>query len=168
MGSDLAAGADRATAAAAIAALSPAIELADVDLPPEDVEAILNGNIFQRHVVLGPRDASARRRQHVAASPAASFGAASRRRAPTDPEAATGKLIDIVRHVADLLAAFGERLRAGDVIITGSIVPPLFIEPDERRLDIRARSDRLRFGAVLAIVSRGVANGLSRPVGDGS
>ena len=30
-----------------------------------------------------------------------------------------------------LLAAFGERLRAGEIIITGSVVPPLSIEPDE-------------------------------------
>ncbi len=27
--------------------------------------------------------------------------------------------------------AFGERLRAGEIIITGSAVPPLAIEPDE-------------------------------------
>lgn len=33
--------------------------------------------------------------------------------------------------MADVLAAFGERLRAGEIIITGSVVPPLAIEPDE-------------------------------------
>src|SRR6478752_609894 len=49
----------------------------------------------------------------------------------TDPQANTGEWIGIVRHVADVLAAFGERLRAGEIIITGSVVPPLAIEPDE-------------------------------------
>jgi 2-keto-4-pentenoate hydratase len=49
----------------------------------------------------------------------------------TDPQANTGRWIDIVRHVADVLAAFGERLRAGEIIITGSVVAPLAIEPDE-------------------------------------
>jgi 2-keto-4-pentenoate hydratase len=49
----------------------------------------------------------------------------------SDPEAATGKLVDTVRHVADLLAAFDEKLSAGDVIIGGSVVPPLFVEADE-------------------------------------
>ena len=34
-------------------------------------------------------------------------------------------MVDIVRHVADVLAAFGERLRAGEFIITGSVVPPI-------------------------------------------
>ena len=34
--------------------LSVAIELADVHPPPEDPEAILAGNIFHRHVLLGP------------------------------------------------------------------------------------------------------------------
>ena len=58
MGKDLAAGSDRATAAAAIAALGPAIEMADVATPPDDVEAAVAGNIFQRHVVFGPRDSS--------------------------------------------------------------------------------------------------------------
>jgi 2-keto-4-pentenoate hydratase len=49
----------------------------------------------------------------------------------TDPEAATGKIVDIVRHVADLLAAFGERLGKGDVIIAGSVVAPLLVEADD-------------------------------------
>jgi 2-keto-4-pentenoate hydratase len=52
----------------------------------------------------------------------------------TDPEALTGKLPDIVAHVANTLAAFGERLATGDVIITGSITPPLMIETDEAEL----------------------------------
>jgi 2-keto-4-pentenoate hydratase len=46
-------------------------------------------------------------------------------------EALIGEMIGIVAHVAGTLAAYGEKLRAGDVIITGSIVPPPFIEPDE-------------------------------------
>ncbi len=49
----------------------------------------------------------------------------------TDPQSNTGQWIEIVRHVADVLAAFGEQLRAGEIIITGSVVPPLTIEPDE-------------------------------------
>jgi 2-keto-4-pentenoate hydratase len=49
----------------------------------------------------------------------------------TDPEALTGKLLDIVVLVASTVAAFGEKLSAGDIIITGSITPPPMIEPDE-------------------------------------
>jgi 2-keto-4-pentenoate hydratase len=33
-----------------------------------------------------------------------------------------------------VLAAFGERLRAGDIIICGSILPPIFIDDDETEL----------------------------------
>jgi 2-keto-4-pentenoate hydratase len=47
----------------------------------------------------------------------------------SDPQANTGKWVDIVRHVADVLDAFGERLRGGEIIITGSVVPPIAIEP---------------------------------------
>ena len=52
LGRDVAAGTDHAGAEAAIAGISPAIELADVTAPPEDPEGILSLNIYQRHVVL--------------------------------------------------------------------------------------------------------------------
>ena len=48
-----------------------------------------------------------------------------------DPEAATGRIVDIVRHVADLLAAFDEKLAAGDILICGSVLPPVLVEGDE-------------------------------------
>ena len=51
-----------------------------------------------------------------------------------DLEANTGRLSDIVRRVADVLGACGEMLRAGEVIIAGSVVPPLFLEPDENTM----------------------------------
>jgi len=38
-----------------IAGLSPALELADLEFPPLDAEAILAANVYQRHVVLAPR-----------------------------------------------------------------------------------------------------------------
>jgi 2-keto-4-pentenoate hydratase len=133
MGRDLAPGADRATAAAAIAALSPAIELADVDIPPEDVTAILTGNIFQRHVVLGRAD-TLRAGGNTSGLVGRIFRRGAEAMQTDEPEAATGNLLDIVRHVADLLAAFGEALRTNDVIIAGSITPPIFIEPDEETI----------------------------------
>src|ERR1700760_1730463 len=55
LGADIPAGASATDAAAAVAALGPAIELADVDAPPNEVDSILMRNIYQRRVVLGPR-----------------------------------------------------------------------------------------------------------------
>jgi 2-keto-4-pentenoate hydratase len=130
IGRDLPGGGDRAAAAAAIAALGPAIELADADLPFEDPEAILKGNIFQRHVILGERDAS-RAGGSTAGLTARVFRREAQAAQTSEPEAATGKLVDIVRHVADVLAAFGEQLSSGDVIICGSVVPPMLVEADE-------------------------------------
>jgi 2-keto-4-pentenoate hydratase len=37
--------------------------------------------------------------------------------------AMVGDLLDVVAHAAAYVEAFGERLRAGDVIITGSLIP---------------------------------------------
>jgi 2-keto-4-pentenoate hydratase len=130
IGHDLAGGGDRAEAAGAIAALSPAIELADAEIPFEDPEAILKRNIFQRHVILGERDPS-----RAGGSTAGLTARLMRRGHETartsDPEAATGKVVDIVRHVADLLAAFDEKLSSGDIVICGSVVPPVLVEADE-------------------------------------
>ena len=130
IGRDVAAGADRASATAAIAGIAPAIELVDLHTPPEDPERILAGNIYQRHVVLsGSGPARAGAASDGLTCRVIRRGAESAR--TTDPQANTGQWIDIVRHVADVLAAFGERLRAGEIIITGSVVAPISIEPDE-------------------------------------
>ena len=123
-------GADRAAAAAAIAGISPAIELVDVHTPPQGPEFILGENIYQRHVVLGGSG------PHRAGASANGLTCRVMRHGKefartTDPQANTGQWIEIVRHVADVLAAFDATLRAGEIIITGSVVPPLTLEPAE-------------------------------------
>jgi 2-keto-4-pentenoate hydratase len=133
IGRDLESGADEASARAAIDGLAPAIELADLDPPPDDVAAILAGNIYHRHVLLGPKDPSR------AGARLEGLTARVRRNgaeiaATADVEANTGRLIDLVRHVADVLAACGERLRAGEFIIAGSVVPPLFLDHADREI----------------------------------
>ena len=130
LGGDLPGGDSREAVRQAIAGLGAAIELADVDSPPDDVEAILKGNIYQRHVILGACD---RTRAGCALDGliATVIRNGNEIARMTDTQAATGELIDVVRHVADVLAAFGERLRAGQVVITGSITPPLWVVPGE-------------------------------------
>jgi 2-oxopent-4-enoate/cis-2-oxohex-4-enoate hydratase len=49
-----------------------------------------------------------------------------------DPSALTGELVEIVRLTAELVGAHGERLSAGEVVITGSIVPGQPIAPGQR------------------------------------
>ena len=133
MASDLGPGASADVVMAAVKEILPAIELADLDPVPEpdNLDAVLEADIFQRHVILcgntrpggsvsGLTSRVIRRGVEVART--------------GDPEALTGKLIDIVATVANTLAAFGERLSGGDVIITGSISPPLMIERDENAI----------------------------------
>jgi 2-keto-4-pentenoate hydratase len=112
----------------AIGALAPAIELADVDPPPNDVEAILAGNVFHRHVLLGPWSEG---RRDAAGVTAALLRDGEEVAATDDPQALTGALADVVQATAALLAACGERLLAGDVVITGSVLPPLTVAPGE-------------------------------------
>ena len=121
---------DRETAQAAIDAVGPAIELADVHFLPQDIEAILAGNIYNRHVILGKSDTS-----RAGCNLDGLVGRVSRNgqeiAAVTDLQALTGNFIGIVQYVANLLASMGQMLCTGEVIITGSIVPPLWIELTE-------------------------------------
>jgi 2-keto-4-pentenoate hydratase len=134
LGKDLTTNSDRRAAMAAISGLGPAIELADVDHPSDDVEGTLARNIYQRHIILGPNDAS-RSGGLLDGLTARVLRNGSQIANVSDPQALqklTGELIDIVRHVASLLAAFGESLQAGQIIIAGSITPPLLVSPGEQ------------------------------------
>jgi 2-keto-4-pentenoate hydratase len=130
IGRDVPGDVDRAGAAAAITAIGPAIELADMDPPPEDVAKVLEGDIFQRHVILGPTDAArAGCRLDGLTGVVTRSGAEMAR--TTELIVNTGDPVDTVRHVAGTLAAYGERLRAGDIIICGSVTPPVFLAPGD-------------------------------------
>jgi 2-keto-4-pentenoate hydratase len=89
---------------------------------------VLSCNIFHRHVVLGDRRQSGGELDGIV-SRVTRRGIEFNR--TDDPEALTGKLTDIVAYVANLLAAFGETLKADDIIITGSITAPVLLEADE-------------------------------------
>jgi len=127
MGADLGPHADDNTVRAAIAGLGPAIEVADLSFPPEDVERILAGNIYQRAVILGPMDATRAGARLDGLSARLSREGIEFAHV-TDLEANTGKIIGLIRELATSLSALGLQLGAGDVVITGSIVPPLFME----------------------------------------
>jgi 2-keto-4-pentenoate hydratase len=130
IGADLPARADVTTIRRAITAIGPAIEVADVDCAMDDVEAVLSGDIFNRHVVVGPRD--------IMRSGARLHGLVGRVTrngedvpVPADLETNTGQIVDIVRDVADMAAALGERLRAGQFVICGSLTAPMFLKPED-------------------------------------
>jgi 2-keto-4-pentenoate hydratase len=133
IGRDVAAGADIDTARAAIAAIGPAIELADLRPPLGDVEAILSGNIFHRHVIVGPADSS-RAGADVAGLTARVTRNGAEHANTSEVEALTGPLVAIVQRVADTVAGMGETLRKGEVIIAGSLVAPIFLNSNDREL----------------------------------
>ena len=120
LATDLGPAATSSEALAAVGGWSVAIELADVDRAPDDVEEIVAGNIFHRHVLLGPVVAA--RPEPLAFTIARDGGEVAR---ASDPEALTGELGAVLAAMADTVAACEDGLRAGDVVITGSVVPPI-------------------------------------------
>ncbi len=128
LAADLPAGAGADEAAAAIGGLSLAFELVDIDAALSDPIAILERNVFQRHVVLGPRRPPGPPPlvDIVVDDQPAAAGA--------DPSAAIGDLAAVTAHVADVVGRFGPGLKAGDVIITGAIVPALDLGAGEHHV----------------------------------
>ena len=130
IGADVAPGADEATIRKAIASLGAAIELVDVTFPPEDIEQVVAGNIFQRGVVLGPVDIR-RAGGALDGITARIMRRGSEAATTATLEKNTGRIVDVVRQVANVAGQFYDGLKAGDVIITGSVVAPFTIEADE-------------------------------------
>jgi hypothetical protein len=103
--------------------LGVAIELADVEFPPDDVERILESGIYHRRVILSEVS-----RNSLGVFRADVLCNGERVAATDDPTALTGEL-DFVLETVELHV--GRSLREGEVVIAGSVVPPLQIGPGE-------------------------------------
>ena len=108
-----------------ITAIGAAIELVDLDTSISDPQAILEANIFQRHVLLGPVSEGA----DPAEAKLTVLVDGEEVATADDVTAATGDLDGLVKHVAKTLKAAGAELQRGDMVICGSIVPALDIAP---------------------------------------
>ena len=108
-----------------ITAIGAAIELVDLDTSISDPQAILEANIFQRHVLLGPVSDGA----DPAEAKLTVLVDGEEVATADDVTAATGDLDGLVKHVAKTLKAAGGELQRGDMVICGSIVPALDIAP---------------------------------------
>jgi 2-keto-4-pentenoate hydratase len=118
---DIEPGGDRDAAAAAIEAIAPAIEMVDIAAPPSDPEAVLAGGFAHRAVLIGPK------RDGFDISGLATTVSANGEviASEDDPQGAVGgDILGLVRHAADYVGAFGERLAAGQLLITGSTIAP--------------------------------------------
>jgi 2-keto-4-pentenoate hydratase len=115
-----------------IAALLPALELADQPDLEQDVETILAGNIFHRAVAFGPR-------AETRAPGAARILVNGEEQHSVPAERAGARLDEMVEAVARRLAGAGEELRPGERIITGILAPPHAARPgDTVRLELEA------------------------------
>lgn len=123
VGHDIPAGAGPDAAVAAVEGAGPALELIDVDGRINDLASLVANNIFHRHVVLGPVCAPTLTELSSLHVSVTNHGAVV---ASTDrPTSLTGDLPEILAYVAEWLAVAGPGLRAGDVVIAGSLVPPI-------------------------------------------
>jgi 2-keto-4-pentenoate hydratase len=112
-----------------VAGISAAIELADADLPPTETETVLAGDIYHRAVVL---DRTAP--PTLLAGPVAARISRDGEEigATDDAEVEVGRIEELAAWTVDYLHHFGVATAAGEVIISGSVVPLLDIAPGER------------------------------------
>jgi 2-keto-4-pentenoate hydratase len=111
-----------------IAALGAALEVIDVDMPFDDVAAILERDVFHRAAVLGPPVTGVADLAGRAARMTRSGG----EDVHIDVAQAALDPTEVVRLVAGYLDAVGDKLRAGDAIIGGSLVTAVPLGEDER------------------------------------
>ena len=106
-----------------VAGLAPALELVDLDLPFDDLEPILAGNVFQRGVVFGAEvpgvDPWA-----VRVTVTKNGDVVAQGRVTEDPAITTV-------FVGSFLAAHGAALEPGQRIIAGSMVVPIPVAPGD-------------------------------------
>jgi 2-keto-4-pentenoate hydratase len=110
-----------------VGSVAPALEIVDLDGPLEEIEEALAGNIFHRAVVLGawvegPSGLTAAGEGGLFVDDSA---------AGTTGGVTVSELEAVVRYVAAYLAAFGELLRPGDRVITGTLAPPPAVSAGE-------------------------------------
>ena len=106
-----------------VAGLAPALELVDLDLPFDDLEPILAGNVFPTRVVFGE--------EVPGVDPWAVRVAVTK----GDATVAEGGLSEdpavTVAFVRAFLAAHGAALLPGDRIIAGSMIAPFAVAPGD-------------------------------------
>jgi 2-keto-4-pentenoate hydratase len=113
---------------ATIAGVSAAIELADLYPPPEDVEEILAGDVFTRHVLVGPVVPGRTDSAGVVATVLVDGAEVA---ATDDVSRLVGTLADATRSAAATLADHAEALRDGEFLMTGSVLPPMPVRPGQ-------------------------------------
>jgi 2-keto-4-pentenoate hydratase len=106
-----------------VAALAPALELVDVNLPFEHIEPILQGNIFHRGVIFGP-ELSGLDVEGLTVQVARAGERLAEGRVTDLPEVT----LDVVRA---FLLAHGALLAPGDRVIAGSLITPLALAPGD-------------------------------------
>jgi 2-oxopent-4-enoate/cis-2-oxohex-4-enoate hydratase len=111
-----------------VAGISPAIELADADLPPTELETVLAGDIYHRAVVL-ERGGAPTRLAHPIAARIERDG--EEYATTADAEAEVGRIEELAAWTVHYLRHFGVETAAGEVVISGSVVPLLDIAPGQ-------------------------------------
>ena len=116
---------------AIVTALAPAIELVDLSPPPEDLTEVLAGNIYHRAWLTGPFAAvdgplMLHDRSVTITGPDGTTVLVD------TLEALTGAAGDVLAEVARMADRIGRGLRAGDVVMLGSVVPPHPVAPGDR------------------------------------
>jgi len=130
LGSDIDAGATLADVEAAIAGFGVAIELVDLGPVAGGSWGIVAANVFHCAFALGPV-------QHPRPGVKTEGSLVVNGEVHATAPAAEGYL-ELVRAVAVVLDAMGERLRAGDRLITGSVVQVPLQPGDEVLADLGA------------------------------
>jgi 2-keto-4-pentenoate hydratase len=120
-----------------VESVAPAVEIVDIDLPFDTVEPIVAANVFHRGWLTGAARASADVDLGEVDVVVVRNGAVEHE---ANAARAMGDVAAVVAGVGERLTQAGESLRAGDVVICGSLTPIVGVGPGDEAI--------VRFGAL--------------------
>lgn len=132
MGRDLAASAGRDEAVAAVESVAAAIEIVDADRPVDDLEELIATNIFHRGVIFAGDGGNGGRAGADISGVVARCYRNGVEESHADAASMIGDLAGLILTVAGRLEDAGDRLLAGDRIISGALTAPLWVKAGER------------------------------------
>jgi 2-oxo-3-hexenedioate decarboxylase len=129
LGKDISAAASLDDIARAIEGVTVALELNDYSPLPVDPEPVLATNTYHRGVVWAPFAHDLTSLSALVTTVELNGDQIHHQQHEGD---AAGEVAGVLKDMADLLAIGGAKLRAGEVVITGGLVPPVKLAPNDR------------------------------------
>lgn len=129
MADDVLPGSELGICASAIGSIGASLEIVDWNQPAADLQDVLSHDLFHKGVAFSPRN---RRGEPNIDDVNVNLAVGGETSAQASASQVLGPIPAIIQLIADQLGQFGETLRSGDHVISGSITAPIPLKEAEK------------------------------------